>query len=271
MYHLTSRGNAGDAIYLDDEDRQLFLTAVASAVARFHWRLYAYCLMADHYHLLVETPQPNLSRGMRQLNGVYTQRFNRRRSRPGHVFQGRFKAVLVEQDRYLLELARHVVLNPIRTKVSDLESYQWSSYKATAGLQPIPKWLSVDLVLNRFGVAKSSAQRRYIAFVKAGIGLPTIWGNLRQQIFLGTDQFVEQMQLSISSSGSLSEVPRAQRHPPARSLDAYTNTHSTAAQAMIAAYHSGNYSLAAIGRHFGVHYSTVSRLVKLAEQDSELQ
>jgi putative transposase len=202
---------------------------------------------------------------------VYTQRFNRRRARPGHVFQGRFKAILVEQDRYLLELARHLVLNPIRMKVGDLESYEWSSYKATAGLQPIPKWLNADLVLNRFGVAKSSAQRRYIAFVKAGIRLPTIWEHLRQQIFLGSDEFVEKMQLSIPRSHSLPEVPRVQRHPPARSLDAYANTNSTAAQAMIAAYHSGNYSLAAIGRYFGVHYSTVSRVVKLAEQKAEMR
>ena len=136
MYHLTSRGNAGGAIYLDNEDRELFLAVLSSVVARFNWRLYAYCLMSNHYHLLVETPQPNLSRGMRQLNGVYTQRFNRRRDLSGHLFQGRFKAILVERDNYLLELARYVVLNPIRSKETEdcgqLRMEQLPSYCRTA-------------------------------------------------------------------------------------------------------------------------------------------
>ena len=117
LYHVTSRGNARQRVFRDDEDREMFLATLAWVVERFGWRCHAYCLMDNHIHLLIETPQPNLSRGMRQLNGVYTQPFNRRHRKVGHLFQGRFKAVLVEKERYLLELARYIVLNPVRAKM----------------------------------------------------------------------------------------------------------------------------------------------------------
>ena len=124
VYHVTSRGNARAAIFLDDEDRPIFLGVLGAVVARFGWLCHAYCLMDNHYHLLLETPDPNLSRGMRQLNGVYTQRFNRRHGRVGHVLQGRFKAILVDRDGYLLELARYLVLNPVRAgRVKDPGRY----------------------------------------------------------------------------------------------------------------------------------------------------
>jgi putative transposase len=114
LYHLTSRGNARQDIFLDDTDRAVFLDVLASVIERHGWHLYAYCLMGNHYHLLAETPHSNLSRGMRWLNGVYTQRFNRRHERVGHILQGRFKAILAERESYLLELSRYTVLNPVR-------------------------------------------------------------------------------------------------------------------------------------------------------------
>ncbi len=117
LYHVTARGNARQAIYTDDADRQIFLSVLEDVVARYHWLCHAYCLMDNHYHLLLETPEENLSAGMRQVNGVYTQRFNRRHGRVGHVFQGLVKAILVEPDRYLLELCRYVVLNPMRAGI----------------------------------------------------------------------------------------------------------------------------------------------------------
>lgn len=269
LYHLTARGDGHDAICLDDRDRMMFLEVLASVIKRFGWWLHAYCLMENHYHLLAETPSPNLSRGMRQLNGVYTQRFNRQHGRIGHVFQGRFRAVLAETSSYLTELARYVVLNPLRTgTVQDPQTYIWSSYSATAGLKPAPEWLYTDRVLSHFGTVKTTAQLRYVAFVKAGTGLPTVWNDLRHQIYLGSDQFVSQMQRSIRASATLSEIPRTQRQSPPKLLEEYVNTHADVSTAMVAAYRSGNYSLAAIGRHFGVHYSTVSRTVRAAEQKS---
>ena len=148
IYHVTARGNARNAIFLDDEGRALFLGCLGEVVARLGWRCHAYCLMDNHYHLLIETPEGNLSRGMRQLNGVYTQCFNRRHGRVGHVFQGRFKAIVVDRDSYLLELCRYVALNPIRAAmVAQIEHYAWSSYPATMGLAECPAWLETDWVL----------------------------------------------------------------------------------------------------------------------------
>src|SRR4029077_3795976 len=138
VYHLTSRGNARQGIFFNDGDRELFLQTLAHVVSRYNWICRAYCLMANHYHLLVETPKANLSIGMRQLNGIYTQSFNRRHNRVGHLFQGRFKAILVQRDSHLLELCRYIVLNPARVKSSAKAStWKWSSYRATAGLASV--------------------------------------------------------------------------------------------------------------------------------------
>jgi REP element-mobilizing transposase RayT/predicted RNase H-like HicB family nuclease len=131
IYHVTARGNARAAIFLGHEDRQCFMDVFGECIKRFHWLCHTYCLMDNHYHLLVETPEGNLSFEMRQLNGIYTLRFNRRHGRIGHVFQGRFKAILVERESYLLELCRYVVLNPVRAgMVANAAQYPWSSYPA---------------------------------------------------------------------------------------------------------------------------------------------
>jgi putative transposase len=116
IYHLTSRGNAREKVFFSDADRELFLSTLAGVVSRYGWICPAYCLMANHYHLLIETPRANLSNGMRQPNGIYTQRFNRRHNRVGHLFQGRFKAIVVERESHLLELCRYIFLNPLRVK-----------------------------------------------------------------------------------------------------------------------------------------------------------
>ena len=137
VYHVTSRGNARQKIYRNDEDRETFLATLGWVVERFGWICHSYCLMDNHFHLLIETPLPNLSRGMRQLNGVYTQKFNRRHNRVGHLFQGRFKSIVAERDSYLLELARYIVLNPVRAKmVKAPEHYPWSSYRPILGSHP---------------------------------------------------------------------------------------------------------------------------------------
>jgi len=134
FYHVTSRGNERKAIFYSDGDRLIFSDVLADVCRRFNWIVHAYCQMDNHYHLLVETPDGNLSKGMRHLNGVYTQRFNRKQNRIGHVFQGRYKAILVDKDSYLLELARYIVLNPVRARMlRSAEDWPWSSYRATAG------------------------------------------------------------------------------------------------------------------------------------------
>lgn len=121
----------------------MFLEVLSEVCERFNWECHAYCLMSNHYHLLIETPDANLSQGMRQLNGVYTQRFNRVHGRVGHVFQGRYKGILVEKDSYLLELARYIVLNPVRAgMVRSAKDWPWSSYRATCGqIKPPNGWV----------------------------------------------------------------------------------------------------------------------------------
>ena len=191
LYHVTSRGDRREAIYEDDADRERFLTVFAEVVRDFNWVCHAYCLMSNHYHLLIETPDANLSKGMRQLNGVYTQASNRRHGRVGHLFQGRFKAILVDADTYLLEVARYVVLNPVRARmVRDPAKWPWSSYRAMIGDVESPDWLATDGLLAAFAKRRSDARRRYQQFVAEGKGVDSIWQNLTGQVFLGDDAFV---------------------------------------------------------------------------------
>ncbi len=161
LYHVTSRGDRREAIFEDGEDRLLFLHTLAEVVDRFNWLCHAYCLMTNHYHLLVETPDGNLSKGMRHLNGVYTQATNRRHMRSGHLFQGRFKGIIVDKDGYLLELTRYVVLNPVRAgMVRQPGKWQRSSYRAMIGETPAPAWLATDGILAQFAKRRITAQRR---------------------------------------------------------------------------------------------------------------
>lgn len=147
MYHITSRGNERKAIFFVEEGRELFLELLSKMVEKFKWTCHAYCLMGNHYHLLIEMPEPNLSQGMRQLNGVYIQKVNRKRKRLGHLLQGRFKAVLIEKESHLLEVARYIVLNPIRAKMTKApSSWKWSSYSQTAGLRKLLSFLTTEFI-----------------------------------------------------------------------------------------------------------------------------
>jgi hypothetical protein len=221
--------------------------------------------MTNHYHILIETPEANLAQGMRQLNGVYTQYFNRAHDRVGHVFQGRYKAILVERDSYLLELARYVVLNPLRARmVGRLENWAWSSYLATCGQAPSPDWLQTGWILGQFGSRRSSAIASYVDFVHEGARLPSVWTQLQGQIFLGSQAFIKRMQAQIEQKPTLGEIPRAQRRAITQPLEKFESGYPRN-EAMARAYLSGQHSMAAVARHFGVHYSTVSRAVKSHE------
>ncbi|MCX7193048.1 MAG: transposase [Proteobacteria bacterium] len=262
LYHVTSRGNGRAPIYLDDEDREQFLATYAEMTLRMNWRCHAYCLMDNHYHLLIETPEGNLSKGMRQLNGVYTQRFNRRHARTGHVFEGRYKAILVERDSHLKELCRYVVLNPVRAgMVKQPGQWRWSSYSATLGVAANPHWLERAWLLAQFG--GDAAQ--YEKFVMEGIGMPGVWGGLRHQIYLGGENFVQDMLLHAASVESIAEVPQDQRRAP-ETLQQYAERNADPKCAMADAYLTGGYTLAEIARYFGVHYTTVSRVVRTHEK-----
>jgi putative transposase len=238
------------------------LEVLEEVVQRFNWTVHAYCLMSNHYHLLVETPDANLSQGMRQLNGVYTQRFNRHHRRVGHVFQGRYKGIIVQKDTYLLELARYIVLNPVRARmVRSANEWRWSSYRATAGFSEAPAWLAIDLILAAFGARRGEAQKRYREFIAQGKDQPSPWEGLTNQIYLGDDSFVERLQRRIAADADLSEIPRSHRRPAPKSLDFYSHRYPDRDQAIIEAYASGGYTMKVIGEYFGLHYSGVSRIV----------
>jgi putative transposase len=263
LYHVTSRGNARQDIFLDDQDREAFLDCFSRACQRHHWQCHAYCLMGNHYHLLIETGDATLSKGMKYLNGTYTQLFNRRYQRVGHVFQGRFKAILVEKDAYLQELARYIVLNPVRARmVRSAKDWAWSSYRATAGMKTAPECLSVDWLLGVFGKRRGAAQLAYREFVAAGAGMPSPWESLKNQIYLGSDEFLEDMQCRLDPDQSLEDVPQRQKRAPPKPLDYFSRRFKDRDRAMAEAYRSGQYTLAEIGSKFGVSYATVSRAAK---------
>jgi putative transposase len=265
LYHVTSRGDGREDIYLSDEDRLAWLETLGQVCARFNWVCHAYCQMTNHYDIVIETPDANLSKGMRQLNGVYTQLFNRKYGRVGHVFQGRFKAILVEKDSYLLELARYVVLNPLRAKmVRRLEQWPWSSYRATCGQVTKPDWLQTDFLLSQFATRRARSIAKYIAFVHEGKGLGNVWSYLQGQIFLGSASFIKKMQAEIEKKPSVPDMPRAQRRALARELAEYAGAYERD-DAIALAYLSGHHTMAAVADHFKVHFTTVSRLVKKYE------
>ena len=264
LYHVTARGDRREDIFEDDQDRQAFLLTLEQIVAQFNWLCYAWCLMDNHYHLLIETPDGNLSKGMRQLNGVTTQTSNRRHRRVGHLFQGRFKAILVDHDAYLLELSRYIVLNPVRAgMVKAPGDWPWSSYRASAGLEPVAPWLAVDGVHAQFAKRRSLAQQRYAQFVSEGIQADSPWQNLKGQIFLGDDQFVQQMQVKIESRQRNDvQIPVAQRRSRPLSLPIIERSAPDRNAAIVTAYATGAYSYQEIATHFGIHFTTVGRIVR---------
>lgn len=263
IYHLTSRGNARSNIYVTDADRIDFLKLLAKTCQRFGWHSYAWCLMGNHYHLVIETSEANLSRGMRHINGVYTQTFNRTHQRVGHLFQGRYKAILVEKDSYLLEVIRYVLLNPVRANMTKTAGqYPWSSYRAMISKATTPDWLERDWVLGHYGNRLSAAQEQFIKFIQDGDNQSPLWEQLRQQIYLGDEQFVSRQQLRQASEKDLSEIPKIQRRRTIKSLDYYSAKYRKRNFAICAAYESGAYSQKDIAKYFDLHYSSVSKIVK---------
>ena len=268
LYHVTSRGDRREDIYLDDDDRKKWLQVLGHVCSRYNWVIHAYCQMTNHYHFLVETVDGNLSKGMRQLNGLYTQRFNRRHGLSGHLYQGRYKAILVQKENYLLELTRYVVLNPLRADmVGKLEDWPWSSYLATINAVSSPEWLDVGWLLGQFGKRRKHAIRSYTRFVMEGKGLPSPLDQTRHQLLLGDDNFIGQYKQN-KKPEALQEISKAHRRILALSLDEYKQNHPSRNEAMARAYLSGAYSMAEIGKYFGVHYITVSRAVRKFEGNS---
>ncbi len=268
LYHVTARGDRQEPIYEDDKDCQLFLDLLGKVIVEWNWVCHAYCMMGNHYHLFLETPDGNLAKGMRQLNGVYTQLSNRRHQRVGHLFQGRYKAILVDRDEYLLELGRYVVLNPVRARlVKRVEDWPWSSYRSMVGEARNPGWLATDALLAQFGNTKVTARRNFRRFVSEGIGGESVWKNLNRQIYLGGEKFIERMQGKLGKNSPDVNIPRVQRRPPAPALDVIRARYRGRDQGIVAAYKTGEYSYKQIAENFGVHFTTVGRIIRRSQRN----
>ena len=262
IYHLIARGNARGRIVHDDTDRKHFFRFLEHVVRRFSWLCHAYCLMDNHYHLVIETLLPNLPSGMRQLNGLYAQWFNRRYERCGHVFQSRYRSILVERETYLLALCRYVVVNPVRASIcSDVEEWPWSSYAATAGLAQPPPFLSTDWLLSQFAPRRRLAERSYREYVAEGVD-----ELLELQVAgerLGQDDF---LRTTFGFDPPLEEIPRVQVEPIPPPLERIFS--ASDATPIATAYRRHGYTLSQIARHVGCSYSTVSR--RLRREEAEL-
>jgi len=277
IYHVTSRGDRQEPIFRNREDRQRLLEIVDQALTRLDAQMFAFCLMGNHYHFVLRTGQANLSRLMSHINGEYTRTFNRRHAVVGHVFQGRFHAVLVDSDAYLLEACRYVELNPVRAGlVASVEEWPWSSYGAHVGFEIAPRWLATATLHGHLigrDVAspddRRQAERLYAETVDAGRGAD-LWHHLRQKTFLGDESFVTETQaIALTRSSHDTHRPRAPEGKQIALADWLTPERSRD-EAFRIAHSQGGMTMTEIARQAGVSVPTVGRYVAAAEklQDS---
>jgi len=268
LHHVTVRSNARQPVFRSDEDRLLYLDILARTVDRWGWICHAYCLTDVRCDLLVETPEPNLSRGMRQLGGEYTQAFNRRHGQRGHIFEGRFASVVAEKENWLLELARHVVLIPVRAGLARREKdWSWSSYRATAGRAAIPAFLTVTGVLDRMGKGAKERQRRYRRFVKEGRKSGSSPCDAPAGLWLGGEDFGVRIRELIRRRRAEGDLPRSQRRIGGSRLEDFLpkkvrKSREERNRAILKAYREGRYTQKEIGDFLGLHHVTVSRIVR---------
>jgi len=262
LYHVSARGNRRDAIFRDDTDRRVWLAVLDTVCSRCNFVVHAFCQMTNHYHLVVETIDGGLADGMRQLNGIYAQYFNRRHALVGHVFQGRYHAVLVQKQSHLLELSRYVVLNPLRAGMAvSLHAWRWSSHLYVTGAMHAPAWLDTDWLLSQFSSDPASARTAYVEFVMAGRGLLSPLRKVRHQMQLSDKKLPEDLTNRLAPN-AFQGIARVQRKLTALSLDDYAMQCADRDDAMAQAYNSTAYSMQEIARHFGMSARTVSRAIK---------
>lgn len=264
FYHITARGNEKKDIFSNDADRNRFIKTLESVVEKYRWIVHAYCLMSNHYHLVVETPLKNLSAGMRQLNGVYTQSFNKKHGRIGHLLQGRFKAYLIEKENYLLEVCRYIVLNPVRVGiVHDPLKWEYSSCRKTFVDRKRYKYLYPDLILSFFSNSLVDAQKGYIKYVKEGIGKENPFKDAHGGFILGGERFVKSVMEKdeIIDCEEIAERERYVSRPNLRDIFAGKERD----EGIAIAVNKWRYSLKEVGEFVGLHYSCVSRIAKKAK------
>jgi len=277
IYHVMARGNRKSTIFHDDHDRRQFLRVVAEAATAYDLRIMALCLMGNHYHILLETPDRNLSEAMQFINGVYAQRSNRRYAQTGHVFEARFRSLVIQRESYLRRAARYVVRNPVRAKwVPDAAAWAWSSYRATAGLKCPPRWLNVDWIRWAFKTdSLREAKRRYAGYVNAPassqrrIALNTV--------VLGTRRFGEHVLKAYGEGQPEVPVPQHVRTLVRPTLAELFESAERSSEARDRFIHSARadygYRFVEIARYLKIDRSTASKAARRArrhEFDTEL-
>ena len=243
IYHVTARGNERKAIYRGAADREHFLEILRGTLERFSWRCLSYCLMTNHYHLLVRTPHPSLARGMRDLNGIYAQAFNRRHGRCGHLFQGRYRAVLIEADEHLLTAVAYIVRNPVRAGVcASPGDWRWSSHAAALGERP-PGVLARDDLLRYLATTGGSACELYRGLTEHGDheGL----ASYDEGVIDGSAEFTL---MHLDGVRPLHDIPSAHTRPLRPALERVLADGGV--EAIAAAYEHG-YTMPAIARSLG--------------------
>lgn len=264
LYHITDRGNRKGDIYLDDRDRNIFLEKLTTVITHHNWICHAYCLMNNHYHLLIETIESNLSDGMRDLNKDYSQTFNRLHDTVGHLLQGRFKSFIIEKESYLLEVARYTVLNGVRAGLVDHPAdWRWSSYAATAGLIQPPAFLTTDWILGHFSTDRKKAQKAYAEFVLSGIGEASPFKDAVHKSILGSPQFVSEMWKQCKDSTMIKEIPREERivgRPSLVDLFSHEQVRKERDRFIVFARRGCGYSVAEIARVLRLSESLISRI-----------
>jgi REP element-mobilizing transposase RayT len=219
LYHVMSRGNGRQRIVRDDADRERRLDWLRRTVETYGWRLHAFVLMTTHDHLFVETPEPNLSAGMHLLNGSYTSYFNRRHRRVGHLFQGRFKAHLIEEEGYFLEVSRYIHLNPVRASMVERPGeYRWSSCRGYQRAVRTLEWVRYDRVLGELGGDRASSRRAYMRLLDAGVqkGLQPPWAGTLGGLIVGSDVFAARIGRFLGkrrADGEVAQLERVRQRP----------------------------------------------------------
>ncbi|MBI5872970.1 MAG: transposase [Candidatus Omnitrophica bacterium] len=289
FYHITSRGDDRKKIFLNDRDYQKFLEYISLAKAKFHFHVYAYCLLTNHYHLLLETTQANISKVMHYINGSYTTYYNTKRKRSGHVFQGRFKSLVVDKDSYFLELSRYIHLNPVKAKIAEIpEAYLWSSYLGYMGKKdPL-------LVLDRIKQCLDMDMNQYRQFVLQGIDKPIDpFKSVYAGFLLGPAPFIKEKLKDLKDQAQSKEI--AYRGDISEGVDIDSITHEVAyiyhkkakelyaskkkpvfakKVAICLAKRLTHLTNAEIGAKFGITYSAVSKAAgdveRLMKEDKDV-
>ena len=269
MYHVTSRGNCKSDIFLNDSDRYRFLDELSKTILKFGIVCYAYCLMSNHYHLLIETPDGNLSSSIHRLNSAFAGYMNWKHNRVGHLFQGRFRAILVQKETYFLELCRYIVLNPVRAGMVEVpSSYRWSSYtKTTSQDGESNKFIRTDQILSHFGMDREKARREYIRFVMEGIGTRSPLAGARADLVLGDAEFIRMLKEKVTGQVDYREIPRDQRMLFRRGLreifgEAESLNKEIRNKMILKACNQLDYSQNEVARFLNMHRRTISRILK---------